>query len=77
MRLALFIFVYLVTVYVHACNEFNAVCRAICVQDGDQLGIVIKEKCYCANFRNIDDVFVKVPLRGGMVKAEPKKYVWE
>lgn len=65
--------IYLLFTIALACNELNVICRTTCYHDGDQKGIVIDGKCYCANYRNLDDVIVKVPKNGAMVKTEQKK----
>lgn len=78
MRLILFVLAYFLSVNVHACDTFNTVCKTICAQDGDDLGIVLNKKCYCANYRNVDDVFTKVPKHGRAIITEQKqKSFWD
>lgn len=71
------IFVLLVAYDSKGCDKFSVVCQTVCRQDGDQLGVVIDKKCFCANQRNVDDIFVKVPKHGGTVAEKRKPYIWE
>ena len=77
MKIIIFALFYLVTVRVNACDKMNIVCNVVCMHDGDQRGVVISDKCYCANLRDVNQFFVRVPKSGGMVKTEPKRYIWE
>lgn len=71
------IFVLLVAYDSKACNELNIICKTVCKQDGDELGIVIKDKCYCANYRSLDKIVIRVPKNGGLVAEKRKPYIWE
>lgn len=72
------LFILLTSLDSDACNELNIVCKTVCVHDGDELGIVIKDKCYCANYRSLDKIVIRVPKNGSLV-ADKKKtnYIWE
>lgn len=50
-----------------ACDTKAIVCNTICKQDGDELGIIVKDKCYCANARDIDKVITKVNVKGKII----------
>ncbi len=67
------IFVLLVAYDSDACNELNIICKTTCKLDGDDKGIVIDNKCYCANYKDLNHIAIKVPKNGGLV-AEKKKY---
>jgi hypothetical protein len=71
------IFVLLVAYDSKGCDELNIICKTICKQDGDELGIVIKDKCYCANYRSLDKIVIRVPKNGGLVAEKRKPYIWE
>lgn len=77
MRLILFSLFYFLTVKVHACDKMNIVCKVVCMHDGDQRGVVIDSKCYCANQRDVNQFFVRVPKNGRAVITEKKVSIWE
>lgn len=61
-----------------ACDTFNTVCNTVCIHDGNDRGIVVNKKCYCADFRDLNDVFAKMPTHGKVVvDKEPKRSFWE
>lgn len=78
MRLILFSLFYFLTVKVQSCDIFNTVCNTVCIHDGSDRGVVINKKCYCADARNVDDVFAKLPISGKVViDKEPVRSIWE
>lgn len=52
---------FLICLEVYPCDEKHIICSTICVHDGDELGVMIKDKCYCANSRDTSKIIVKVP----------------
>lgn len=71
------ILVLLICVEVYPCDENHIICKTICIHEGDQLGIIIKDKCYCANERDTSKVIVKVPKQANPVtlnKPAPKYF---
>lgn len=57
------------------CNKKELVCKVVCQQDGDDLGIIVNDRCYCANFRNVDKVVIRV---ANDFRTEKKKlWSWE
>jgi hypothetical protein len=78
MKIIIFALFYFVTVKINACDTLNTVCQTTCRHDLDDLGVVIKGKCYCANYRNLDDIFAKLPTHGKVViDKEQKRSFWE
>lgn len=71
------IFVLLVAYDSKACNELNIICKTLCLSDGDDKGVVIDGKCYCANHRSLDHIVIKVPKNGGTVAEKRKPFIWE
>lgn len=71
------IFVLLVAYDSKGCDELNIICNTVCKHEGDEKGVVIKGKCYCANYRDLDKIIVKVPKQGGLVAEKRKPYIWE
>lgn len=51
MRLVLFLSMILLFLRTYACDEILASCKALCRSDGDKVGIIIDNVCYCANPR--------------------------
>lgn len=45
----------------YPCDEKHIICSVVCIQDGDEIGVMIKDKCYCANVRDTSKIIVKVP----------------
>lgn len=41
-------------------SVFEIKCDTICKQDGDDLGFVLKNKCYCGNLRDIQHIPIKI-----------------
>lgn len=37
------------------------VCHTICTQEGDEIGIIVNDKCICGNSRDISKVPLKLP----------------
>lgn len=52
------------------------VCSAICVQDGDELGVWVNSQCYCANKRDLSKIIPRVPKNGAAI-LNKKTYIWE
>jgi hypothetical protein len=44
-----------------ACDHNKIVCQTVCSQDGDQIGVIIDQKCYCANQRDLSKIVSRVP----------------
>ena len=76
MKYLIFALVYLVNVRTYSCNEMSIICKTVCAQDGDDKGIVIDNKCYCANYRDLSKIIARVPLNGGLVANKPKR-IWD
>lgn len=76
MRLVLFICFYFYVEYSPACNEKNIICETVCKHDDDEMGVVINDKCYCANYRDLSKFTIKVPKRGKMVTVSPPVRSW-
>lgn len=47
-------------------------CSVVCNQDGDEIGIVIEDKCYCGNSRDISKVIYRVPKNSGQASEKKK-----
>lgn len=48
-------------IIIYALTEIQIVCRTVCLQDGDEIGIVLNKKdCYCANKRDVSKVILRV-----------------
>ncbi len=60
-----------------ACDQKSIICKTICIQDGDEKGLVIDGKCYCANYRSLDKIITRVPTNGGYVADKKAKYLWD
>lgn len=46
-----------------ACSPIDVLkikCETICLQDGDDMGIIHKNKCYCANQRDISKAVMRL-----------------
>lgn len=55
-------------------NKDLIVCQTVCAQDGDEIGIIINSKCFCANSRDVSKVLVRVGnTRGKMIYSEEEK----
>lgn len=59
------------------CDELNIICRTVCVHEGDEKGVIIDNKCYCANYKDLSKIIVRVPKNGGLVAEKKKPYIWE
>ena len=75
MRIILFA-LFFFSEYSGACNEKNIICNTVCKHDDDELGIILNDKCYCANYRDLDKYTIKVPKRGRMVQVTPPPRNW-
>lgn len=71
------IFVLLVAYDSKGCDELNIICKTICVHDGNDKGIVIQGKCYCADYRPLDKIIARVPKNGGLIAEKRKPFIWE
>lgn len=49
-------------------------CDTICKHEGDEIGIVLDDKCFCANSKDMSKVIYKVPKYGGQVAEKKKSY---
>lgn len=45
---------------VNSCDKDKIVCHTVCVQDGDDIGVIINSKCYCGNARDVSKVILKL-----------------
>lgn len=59
--------------FAFACDVNLIVCQTVCAQDGDDRGVLIDKKCYCANPRDTAKVIARVP-KSYTKKDEPKKH---
>lgn len=66
----------LICLETYPCDEKHIICSVVCVQDGDELGVMIKDKCYCANSRDVSKIITKVPKNGAVIisKNTPKYF---
>jgi hypothetical protein len=62
------VFTLLLSINSMACDELKIVCKTVCQQDGDELGLVIDNKCYCANQRDVSKLVTKVPKNGQVIQ---------
>lgn len=68
----------LICLEVYQCDEKHIICSVVCVQDGDEIGVMIKDKCYCSNSRDTSKIIVKVPKNGAAVVAkQTPRYFFE
>lgn len=58
------------------CNYKLIVCNTICQQDGDFLGLLINDECFCANPRDVSKMNVKVPTGQGTYIKDKKTFSW-
>lgn len=78
-QLILFLlFFFLVQYEVGACNEKNIICNTVCKHDDDEMGIVLNDKCYCANYRDLNKYTIKVPKNGRTIQVNiaPPARTW-
>lgn len=45
-------------------STIEITCDILCKTDGDERGIIISDKCYCANSRDMGKFVVRVPKQG-------------
>jgi hypothetical protein len=43
-----------------AFDKTKVICETVCVQDGDEKGVMIGPDCYCANKRDVKKILTKV-----------------
>jgi hypothetical protein len=79
MNLTIFIILaLLICVEVYPCDEKHIICSTVCVHEGDELGVMIKDKCYCANSRDVSKIITRVPKNGAVVINKPQpRYFFE
>lgn len=56
------------------CAYLDIVCKTVCQQDGDELGVIINNSCYCANKRDVSKIIVRVPKNGGQIQTKKPSY---
>jgi hypothetical protein len=66
------VFFLLVDYEVNACDVPAIVCSVVCKQDGDDKGVMIADKCYCANVRDLSRINTYVPKSGQVI--HPRKF---
>ncbi len=60
-------------VFAEACLDKNKIiCETVCIQDGDEKGILVDGQCYCANKRDTS----KVIIRAKRNWSDPKPEIW-
>ncbi len=57
-------------------DKNEIICHTVCQQDNDDLGIIIKGKCYCANERNMSKTPFKLDSRMRTNVQEIRKIYW-
>jgi hypothetical protein len=78
MKYLLFAIFYTINIKVAACDTLNTICNTVCIHDGSDRGVVINKQCFCADRRDLTEVFAKMPISGKIVvDKEPKKSFWE
>ena len=78
MKIIIFALFYFVTIKVNACDTLNTICNTVCIHDNSDRGIVINKQCYCADRRDLTEIFSKLPVNGKVViDKEPKRSFWE
>ena len=60
--------------FAFACDNLKAVCHTVCLHDGDQMGIVLNQNCYCANARDVTKIVTTVPKT--ITYKDNKKRSW-
>jgi len=73
-KIVLFVLASLMSFKVKACNERELICSIVCKHDGDEVGILIKDKCFCGNARDIEKIVPRVNVKG---KAFYSRYRYE
>jgi hypothetical protein len=59
--------VYALVLHIYACDEVKNTCDIICKTDGDELGIIYNNYCYCSNKRDMSKFVLKLPKIRGFV----------
>lgn len=52
-------------------NAVDLTCKVVCRQDGDELGVIIDSRCYCANQRDITRIIPRVGSGQGRSVIDP------
>lgn len=59
-----------------AAEQFKLRCEVVCEQDGNELGIVLNNRCYCADSRDIKRVPTRIN-RNMTTNSQPEKGIYE
>ncbi len=60
-----------------ACDERAIICNTVCQHDDDEIGIILNNKCYCANSKDVSKFVIRVPKHGAMIQVSKPKPIWE
>lgn len=69
-----FIVFALVCIEAYPCDTKKIICDTICKTDGDEMGVVISDKCWCSNQRDITKFYTKVPKNGRVIVSKTPTY---